>query len=31
MYLIIKNAATQDEKLNAYFNRLINTSNENKI
>ena len=28
---IIKNVTTQDEKLNAYFNRLINTSNENKI
>jgi hypothetical protein len=28
---IIKNVATQDEKLNAYFNRLINASNENKI
>ena len=28
---IIKNVATQDEKLNAYFNRLINTNNENKI
>ena len=28
---IIKNVATQDKKLNAYFNRLINTSNENKI
>ena len=28
---IIKDVATQDEKLNAYFNRLINTNNENKI
>jgi hypothetical protein len=28
---IIKNVATQDEKINIYFNRLINADNENKI
>ena len=28
---IIKNVATQDEKINVYFNRLIDADNENKI
>jgi len=28
---IIKNVAAQDEKINVYFNRLINVDNENKI